>query len=176
MVFWILIGFLSFLFLLDGTVLQPFLPQAWGSDFVFIPQLMVSGIILLSLHRGRRVGLLYGFFFGLLYDLSYGSTIGVYAFSTAVIGYIAGQISRQFVSGPIMALLTTGMGQAIHLLMVYSWYRLFELTQVGAHDAFMYRMFPSVLFNTVIAFPIYHGIQWIFRRYSPRFGSLFGKR
>ncbi|SDW26150.1 rod shape-determining protein MreD [Marininema mesophilum] len=173
---WILIGFLSFLFLLDGTILPPFLPQDWGSDVVLIPQLVVSGIIILSLYRGRRIGLLYGFFFGLFYDLAYGGAVGIYAFSTASIGYIAGQISRQFVSGPIMALLTTGIGQAIHLSMVYGWVRLFQLTQVGINDAFIYRIIPSILFNTLIAFPIYHGIQWIFRRYSPHSGSLFGKR
>ncbi|MFC4078380.1 rod shape-determining protein MreD [Salinithrix halophila] len=173
---WILIGFLSFLFLLEGTALQMFVPQAWGSNFVWIPQLVVSGIILLSLYRGRKVGLIYGLCFGLLHDLAYGQAVGVYAFSTAVIGYITGQVSRQFLSGPIVALLATGLGQATHLILTYLWLRMFDITQVGWETAFIYHILPSVFFNLLAAYPVYRGIRWIFRRFHPQSVQLFDKR
>ncbi|MDR6226422.1 rod shape-determining protein MreD [Desmospora profundinema] len=173
MAVWILIGLLSFLFLLEGTVFQVLVPQAWGSRFVWIPQLVVSGIILLSLYRGRQAGLLFGFCFGLLHDIVYGQAVGVYAFSTAAIGYVAGQISRQFLSGPIVALLATGVGQWLHLLISYFWFRLFDLTRIGLEEAFLYHMLPSVLLNMMIAFPVYQCIRWIHRRYHPRSVQLF---
>jgi rod shape-determining protein MreD len=173
MVVWLLIGLLSFLFLLEGTILQFLTPQAWGSAFVWIPQLVVSGVILSALYRGRQTGLTFGFCFGLLYDIVHGQAVGVYAFSTAAIGYITGQISRQFLSGPIVALLATGVGQGVHLFISYAWLRLFDLTRIGWEEAMIYHMLPSVLFNMVIAFPVYHCIRWIHRRYHPRSVHLF---
>lgn len=163
-----LIGLLSFLFLLEGTVFQILVPQAWGSHIVWIPQLVVSGIILLSLHRDQQAGLLYGFCFGLLQDLIYGQVVGIYAFSTAAVGYIAGQFSRQMMSGPIVALVATGVGQSFHLLLSYAWFRLFDLTRIGWEEALLYHILPSTLLNMVVAFPIYKIIQWIYRRYHPR--------
>ncbi|PTM58264.1 rod shape-determining protein MreD [Desmospora activa] len=168
MVIWFLIGLLSFLFLLEGTVFQMLVPQAWGSQLVWIPQLVVSGIIILSLYRGRREGLVYGFSFGLLQDLVYGQAIGIYAFSTAAVGYLIGQTSRQFLSGPTVALLATGVGQLFHLLISYAWFRLFDLTRIGWEEAFLYHILPSALLNMVVAFPIYKSIQWIYHRYHPR--------
>lgn len=164
---WVLIGFLSFLFIMDGTVLQWLVPQAWGSNIVFISRLMVSGIIMLSLFQGRRSGLAYGFCFGLLYDMVYGQAIGVFAFTTACIGYISGLISRQFISGPIIALLATGISQSIHLIMSYGWLRLFDITLIGWLESLVYHIIPSVIFNTVIAFPVYLGIKWILKRFAP---------
>ncbi|EGK14774.1 rod shape-determining protein MreD [Kroppenstedtia eburnea] len=172
---WMLTGFLSFLFLLEGTVLQDVAPQAWGSPFIWIPQPVTSGIIILSLIQGRKAGLIYGLCFGLIHDLVFGQVIGVYAFSTAAIGYMAGQISRQFVSGPIVALFATGICQAVHLLMVFGWYRLFNVTQMPWDESIIYHIIPSVLINTVVAYPVYRGIRWIVGRFHPHSVHLFDK-
>ncbi|OYD08256.1 rod shape-determining protein MreD [Paludifilum halophilum] len=170
---WILVGFLSFLFLLEGTVLQLLAPQTWGSDIVWIPQLAVSGVIIVSLLRDRRLGLIYGFCFGLLHDVVFGDAIGVYAFTTAAVGYFGGLFSRQFVSGPIVALLVTGLNQGVHLTMSYAWFRLFGVTRIGWEDALGLHIVPSILLNTLVAFPVYLGVQWIFKRFHPHSVQMF---
>lgn len=171
---WIITGFLSFLFLLEGTVLQDLAPQAWGSPFIWIPQLVTSGIIILSLYQGRKSGLIYGLCFGLIHDVVYGQVIGVYAFSTAAIGYVAGQISRQFTSGPVVALLATGVCQGVHLSMVFGWFRLFNVTQMPWDEATLYHILPSLLINTVVAYPVYRVIRWIVGRFHPHSVNFFG--
>ncbi|MDA8354149.1 MAG: rod shape-determining protein MreD [Firmicutes bacterium] len=173
MVVWILTGFLSFLFLLEGTVLQYVAPQAWGSPLVWIPQLVTSGVIILSLYRGRKSGMIFGFCFGLIHDVIYAQALGVYAFSTAAIGYVAGLISRQFFSGPLVALLTTGVCQAVHLLMSYGWFRLFNMTEMPWKMALFYHIIPSVLINMVVAYPVYRGVRWILKRSHPHSVQLF---
>ncbi len=44
------VAFLSFLFILEGSKLQLLLPQSWGSTFVMIPALVVSGLISISFY------------------------------------------------------------------------------------------------------------------------------
>ncbi|GGE18574.1 hypothetical protein GCM10011571_20620 [Marinithermofilum abyssi] len=165
---WILGLFLSFLFFLEGAAAQGVLPQAWGSPLVFIPQFAVSGIILLALYNGRYEGLAWGFVFGLLYDIVYGQVIGVHAFSTAVVGYVAGSIPRHIKLGPLVALLVTGLGQAGHLLLTYGWYRLFGITHMAWNEAVFFHVAPSVLFNAAAAFPVYLFMRWLVDRTETR--------
>ncbi|SMO37593.1 rod shape-determining protein MreD [Melghirimyces algeriensis] len=170
---WMFIGFLSFFFLLEGTVLQFVAPQAWGSSIVWIPQLVTSGIIIYSLYQGRKPGLIYGFCFGLIYDVVHGQAIGVYAFSTALVGYFSGLISRQLFSGSTVALLTTAICQAVHLFMSYGWFRLFNITEVPWKEAAVYHIVPSVLINMVLAYPIYRLVLWMIKRTGSRSIQLF---
>ncbi|PTX59394.1 rod shape-determining protein MreD [Melghirimyces profundicolus] len=173
MAVWLLTGFLSFLFLLEGTVLQELAPQAWGLPVVWIPQLVASGVIILSLYRGRKSGLRFGLCFGLLHDVVYGQAVGIYAFSTAATGYTAGLISRQFFSGPGVALLATGLCQAFHLLLSFGWFRLFNITELPWMEALIFHILPSVLINIVVAYPVYRGVRWMIRRTHPRSVQLF---
>lgn len=166
--------FFFFLFLIQGSVLQLLLPQAWGSSFVVIPQLVLSGIAMLSLYGDEQEVLLFGFGFGLLHDIVYGPALGISAFSTTLTAYVAVLISRYFPPHPWIAGLTGMIVQFIHLLTVYGWLRLFDFTQMSFFPAFSYHIIPSVLFNLVCGFPIYFLISRIYRKNEKNTIQLFG--
>ncbi|SEN34387.1 rod shape-determining protein MreD [Lihuaxuella thermophila] len=166
--------FLFFLFLIQGSVLQWLLPQAWGTSFVVIPQLVLSGIVMLSLYGDEQMAVLFGFGFGLLHDIVYGPAWGISAFSTALTAYAAVLVSRHFPPYPWIAGLTNMVVQWIHLFIIYGWFRLFDFTQMPFFPAISYHIIPSVLFNVVCGFPIYFLISRIYRKNEQNTIQLFG--
>ena len=61
-----------------------------------IPNLMVIVTASYGFMRGRRSGLLVGFFSGLLMDIFFGSLIGFYALLYMYIGYLNGIFRKMF--------------------------------------------------------------------------------
>lgn len=164
----VFVGFLFFLLVLEGTVLQWVLPQAWGSTVVIVPQLVVAGVVILSLFRGERAGLIYGFGFGLLHDVVYGPVLGMHAFTMSAVGYFSGLISRQFAPGAIVSLLTTTLSITVHLIMIFGLYRLFGLTDMNWNQALVYHVAPSVVLNAVAALPVDRVLRWGVRKLETR--------
>ncbi len=165
--------FLLFLFLIQGSVLQLLLPQAWGSSFVVIPQLVLSGIVMLSMYRDEQEVYLFGFGFGLLHDIIYGPALGISALSTTFTAYVAVLISRYFPPHPGTGGLTNLIVQFIHLIIIYGWLCLFDFTQMSFFPAFSYHIIPSVLFNFVCGIPIYFLISRIYRKNGKNTIQLF---
>lgn len=75
-------------FLLQSTVLHYF------ELANVVPNLMLIITMTFGLMRGRKEGLLVGFFSGLLIDIFFGSVLGPYAFLYMTIGYLNGFFHR----------------------------------------------------------------------------------
>lgn len=77
-------------FLLESTVFQ-------GLSFANItPNLIIVVTASFGFMRGKKEGMLVGFFAGLLYDIFFGDLVGFYALIYAVLGYINGYFRRIF--------------------------------------------------------------------------------
>ncbi|MBA4496156.1 rod shape-determining protein MreD [Paenactinomyces guangxiensis] len=167
-------GFLFFLFVMEGSVFQLLLPQAWGSSFVIIPQLVVSGIVVLSLYLKEQQAVLFGVGFGFLHDIVYGPALGIFAFSTGLTAWGTVHISRLFPPYPWIAGLIAILAQLSHLLLIYGWYRLFDFTQMPFFPSLFAHILPSVFFNIVWGFPIYQFMSWIYNKNKRNTIQLFG--
>lgn len=167
------VGFLFFLFLLQGSVFQLLLPQAWGSPFVVVPQLVLNAIVVLSLYLHERDGLLFGFVFGLLHDLVYGPALGISAFTTALVAYVTALVGKQFPPSLWIAGMTATLAQFSYLFIIYSWYRLFDFTQMPFLPAFTTHIVPSIIFNVSFGYPIYWWVSRIYQKHRPHTIQLF---
>lgn len=143
--------FLFFLFLLEGSVLQLVLPQAWGSHFVVVPLLVLSGIISISMHMETNRVLWTAFSFGLLHDIVYGPAIGISTFSMVLIAWGTAWISRHFSPESWMGLGVVATMQLGYLFLIYGWYQLFDFTRVPLMEAIQFHMLPSLGFNFLFA-------------------------
>ena len=92
-----LVSFILFIFfLIEGTIFQVFVPDAWGYSFTIVPRFVLVGIVFIGLYLGKNTGLLFGLIFGILYDIIYTNMIGVYTLSMGMVGFIAGLASGYF--------------------------------------------------------------------------------
>lgn len=77
-------------FLFESTVFQ-------GLSFANItPNLLVVVTASFGFMRGKREGMIVGFFCGILYDIFFGDLLGFYALIYTVLGYINGFFRRIF--------------------------------------------------------------------------------
>jgi rod shape-determining protein MreD len=145
-------------------VFQWLLPQAWGSTFVIVPQLVVSGIIAISLYLPKRYVLSFSFIFGLLHDMVYGPALGISAVTLPLVAYGTYLVSRYIPPFQWVAGVVTAWGQLIYLTMIYGWYRLFDFTQMPFFPSFWNHIIPSTLFNVLLGYPIFKVIHWIYQK------------
>ncbi|WP_207903228.1 rod shape-determining protein MreD [Hazenella coriacea] len=169
----IFVGFLFFLFILEGSLLQLMLPQSMGSSYVVVSQLVFNGMILLSLYLQKREVFFYSLGFGLFYDLIYGPAIGIYTFTTIWTAFGVCWVAKRFPPVPWVITLTTLLAQWIHLSLYYGWLRLFDLTNQSLFPTLFNSIIPSVFFNLIMMYPIYLFIHWILYKYQHKSVQLY---
>lgn len=151
-----IISFILFIFLLvEGTIFQVFVPDAWGLPFTIVPRLVLAGVIFIGIYLGKNTGLVYGLIFGLLYDIIYTDMIGVYTLSMGLMGFSAGLAARYFhqtilFTSSMILILTT-----INESLAYGFYELFNLSNMSMSDFLLRELIPTVLFNGIFAIIIH---------------------
>lgn len=85
-----------------------------------VPNLLLILTMSFGLMRGRKEGLLVGFFCGLLADIMFGFAIGPYAMLYMYIGYVNGLFQKRFYPDDIkLPMLLIGGSDIIYNLFVY---------------------------------------------------------
>lgn len=142
-------------FLLESTVFQ-------GLSFANItPNLLVVVTASFGFMRGKREGMVVGFFCGILYDIFFGNLLGFYALIYTVLGYANGFFRRIFYPEDIklpLFLITTSdfvLGNVVCIFMFimrsrfdYSYY-LFSI------------IIPELIYTTLVTLVLYQIILHI---------------
>ena len=119
------------------------------------PNLLLILTMSFGIMRGRREGMLTGFFSGLLYDLFYGSLLGPYTFLYMLIGYQNGMFHKKYLMEDIsLPVLIITIDQFIFDLLVYIiGFMLRNRTSFGHY--FMHQILPQILYDVLITVLIY---------------------
>lgn len=85
-----------------------------------VPNLLIILVVSLAFFRGKKTGLLVGFFCGLLNDLFFGDMIGFYAMIYMMIGYLCGFLSKEFYEFDLrLPLLLIAASDLVYSVVVY---------------------------------------------------------
>lgn len=147
---------LLIVFLLEGTVVQWLIPESLETRLTLVPNLVLILIIYIGTQVGRHQALYFGLIFGLLKDIVfYGPVIGIYTFSTALVGYLSGLVFKLFHHSFFLSILTVALGDFAYELSVYGLYRLLHLTSVTFYTALYTQFIPTVILNFLLAILLY---------------------
>lgn len=151
-----LLSFILFIFfLIEGTILQVFVPDAWGYSFTIVPRFVLVGIVFIGLYQGRNTGLIFGLIFGVLYDIVYTNMIGVYTLSMGMVGFLAGMVSgyfhRTMILTGAMIIILTSLNEGL----TFGFYQLFGLSNMGLQQFILNEWIPTVIFNAIFALIIH---------------------
>ncbi len=90
------------------------------------PSLVVIALVMVSVFRGSREGLIFGIVIGLIQDASFGSFLGESAFAYALIGYISGYVRSLFMRVSLfLTLLLIVISTEFYVWLSYGIIRLF---------------------------------------------------
>ena len=119
------------------------------------PNLLLILTMSFGIMRGRKEGMLTGFFSGLLYDLFYGSLVGPYAFFYMLIGYMNGMFHKKYLMEDIsLPVLIIAFDQLVFDLVIYIiGFVLRNRANLGYF--LIHRMLPQILYDVLITVIVY---------------------
>lgn len=136
-------------FLLQSTVFH-FLELAG-----VVPNLLLIVTMSFGLMRGRREGLLVGFFSGLLIDIFFGSILGPYAFIYMTLGYGNGFFHRiYYVEDVLLPMTMITLNDLIYNIIVYIVFFLMR-NRLDFPTYFMDVVLPEMIYTILITLFFY---------------------
>jgi rod shape-determining protein MreD len=156
MILWVLLAILCLLLAaLQGSLIAV-IPWEWAR-----PDLLLAFLVLTAMKRGPTAGTWFGFFVGIIRDLSQPTLLGLRALTMALVGFSAGRIAEnvdrtsRFVQG--LVLLVLGLGARFLETLLAD-----ILEGVGTWGWFLLSGIPNV-FVTAIVIPLIMGLWGIVR-------------
>ena len=132
------------------------------------PNLLLIVTVSSGFMRGRKEGMLIGFFSGLLIDLFYGSFFGYYALLYVLIGFFAGSFWDVFFDKDIkMPLILVGISDLALNLVVYA--TRFLIRGRFRLDVYMVEIIlPEIVFTMLMTLIVYRIIYAVNHRFQDR--------
>lgn len=115
------------------------------------PIIIMPILFMIALFEGESVGLVFGFFIGLLLDTSFSWSVGFYTIIMSVTGYIIGLIARRVVKSNLS---TAMIISAISIFFIYSFHFVFYFLINGYGDsmyAFTSHYLPRMLYTMLLS-------------------------
>ncbi len=142
-------------FLLQTTVFQ------WLDFGGIVPNLMIVLTASFGFMRGRKTGLLFGFFCGLLVDIFFANVLGLNAMIYMYIGYANGKFNRIFypeeIKLPMLLILVSDF--CYGLLYYITLFLMRGRFQFGFY--FMNIILPEMVYTILITLLLYPLVLWL---------------
>lgn len=120
-----------------------------------VPNLLLIVTMSFGLMRGRREGLLVGFFSGLLIDIFFGSVMGPYAFIYMTLGYINGFFHRiYYVEDVLLPMIMITLNDFIYNLLIYVIFFMLR-NKLNFGDYLFNVILPEMMYTIIITLFFY---------------------
>lgn len=120
-----------------------------------VPNLLLIVTMSFGLMRGRREGMLVGFFSGLLIDIFFGSVLGPYAFIYMTMGYINGFFHRiYYMEDVLLPMIMITLNDFIYNVVIYLIYFLLR-NRLDFGEYLLTVIFPEMLYTILITLFFY---------------------
>jgi rod shape-determining protein MreD len=145
-------------FLFESLFVELLPAEIFNKDFIFVPRLLMIGILFLAIYGGRTHGIVYGFIFGLLYDVFYTEIIGVYLFLFPLLAYATSKLMKVLQANLLISSLITLVGVCVLELAVYEMNFLIHITDMPFASFTELRLYPTSILNLaltiIVAYPL----------------------
>lgn len=140
---------LTVLFFLEPVV-SLFSPIQYNDAMLtLVPRFVFVCLIFLGVYGNRKMTIIYGAIFGLLYDIFYIDIIGVYAFLYPVIAIIAVGIIRYVHKNMLIVIFITFLLIALLEVLSFGFVSFVSITSIGFDEFVIHRLIPTMLANSV---------------------------
>jgi rod shape-determining protein MreD len=148
---------LAFCFILESIFVELLPAKLFDHTRILVPHFLMVMIIFVTIYGNRKQGIMYGFIFGLLFDIVYTEIIGIYLLMFPLVAYITSWMMRILQTNILIVSLVTLLGVTILELGVYELNFLIHRTEMVFATYLSDRLFPTLILNLIfiiiIAFP-----------------------
>jgi len=135
------------------------------------PNLLLVVVVSYSYLRGRKEGMLIGFGTGILYDIIFGSLIGVNAFCFMLIGFLIGFFNRIYINQDYIVPLLLIMASDFFYNILYYVFEFLLRARADILYYIVHIMLPEMLYTLLFAvfmFKFFHSLE---KFLSPKIGE-----
>ncbi len=125
------------------------------------PNLLLILTMSFGIMRGRREGMLTGFFCGFLYDIFFGTLIGPYMFLFMIIGYLNGAFHKEFLMEDVMMPVIIIIVDELFFNFVIYIATFLLRNRTNLFFYLTHVMLPQMLFTVLATIIIYRFYVWI---------------
>lgn len=144
------IGFVAVILFLVEPVFSLFSPFSFGEHIVYIiPRFLILYFIFLAIYYNRKVAIIYGFIFGLLYDVFYIDIIGLYTVLYPLICFIAGAVVKVIHKHMIVAAIISTMLITLLEFVIYHFNFYIGHTSMVMNNFIFYRLISTLIANSL---------------------------
>ncbi|WP_071395910.1 rod shape-determining protein MreD [Bacillus tuaregi] len=149
---------ISLCFLFESIFVELMTVEAFVTKRIVVPHFLIVAIIFTIIYGNRKHGLMYGFIFGLLFDVVYTEIIGIYLFMLPLVAYIASKIMKVLQTNVVIVSFVALLGVALLELGVYEMNFIIDRTNMVFSRFVEIRLLPTLILNLIftvlIAFPL----------------------
>ncbi|MDQ0197135.1 rod shape-determining protein MreD [Neobacillus ginsengisoli] len=135
------------LFLMESLFAQYLPGEIFGRTCV--PHFLFIGLLFLTIYVGKKQGIIYGFIFGILFDIVNTEILGIYMFLFPFVAYLVSKFMNVMHANIITVFLSSLIGIALLEVGVYEMNVLIHVTDMDYMTFFKMRFYPTLIFNAV---------------------------
>lgn len=135
------------LFLMESLFAQYLPGEIFGRTCV--PHFLFIGLLFLTIYVGKKQGIIYGFIFGILFDIVNTEILGIYMFLFPFVAYLVSKFMNVMQANIITVFLSSLIGIALLEVGVYEMNVLIHVTDMDYMTFFKMRFYPTLIFNAV---------------------------
>ncbi|KLV24518.1 rod shape-determining protein MreD [Niallia circulans] len=163
----VLIGCLiSFMFIFESVFLELLPTDPFGKNWIFVPYFLLITILFFSVYGNRNVGVIYGFVFGLLFDIVYTEILGIYFFTFPFIIYIFNKLMKIFHSNIVVVSVMNLLAVSALEMIVYQMIKVINLTTIDFASFLHLRLLPSLGLNLIFIIIVAYPYKRLFEKYA----------
>ncbi|WP_019154677.1 rod shape-determining protein MreD [Robertmurraya massiliosenegalensis] len=153
-------------FILESAFVQSIPAEMFNGERILVPRFLMIAIIFLTLYGNRNHGLVYGFAFGLLFDVVYTEIIGIYLFLFPLIAYLASKVMRLLQANIVVISIVSLLGVALLELSVYELIFLINKTDMSFSMFVELRWLPTLILNLAFTIIFAYPLKRHFEKYA----------
>jgi rod shape-determining protein MreD len=154
------------MFILESVFLELLPTDPFGKNWIFVPYFLLITILFFSVYGNRNVGVLYGFVFGLLFDIVYTEILGIYFFAFPFIIYIFNKLMKIFHSNIVVVSVMSLLAVSALEMIVYQVIKVINLTTIDFASFLHLRLLPSLGLNLVFIVIVAYPYKRLFEKYA----------
>lgn len=136
-------------FILESIFVELMPPKVFGNEYILVPHFLIIAIILLTVYGPKNYGVLYGFLFGLWFDIVYTEIMGIYLCLFPLVAYISYKLMKVLQTNIVMVTFISILGVALVELGAYEMNVLINRTGMTFATFSMDRLIPTLILNLI---------------------------
>ncbi|RHW40632.1 rod shape-determining protein MreD [Neobacillus notoginsengisoli] len=156
---------LLFLFFTLESIFVQLLPtEFFYGKWILVPRFLMVVLLLLAIYGSQKYAILYGFAFGLLFDIVYTEIIGVYLFLLPLTIYFVMKAMKVLQTNILVVAITVMAGISLLEMVIYKLNHFLHITNLTFSEFSQARLLPVICLNLLFLVLAFYPLKQYFEK------------